>query len=132
MQAAVQAYVEGFNNRELTSFHAFFATTAQGADAAGLAQTLDAANQALNDSQAGDQFQLQNFQITSQRIDEQNNAAVVHYLASVAIVRNETDAVFAATVEQDVALILVDNQWLISGGDAPQITPTVSATLPGG
>ena len=35
VQSAANAFVEGYNNRDFTRFHSFFATAEQGADAAG-------------------------------------------------------------------------------------------------
>ncbi len=131
VQSAAQAFTDGFNNRDLTQFETYFATPAQGADAAGLAQTLTAAQTALANAADSDMFQLQDFAILSQQIDQTNNLATVRYRATVSIVRNETNAVFSGIVEENVALSLVNNQWLISGGDTPRITPNEIIATPG-
>lgn len=128
VQAAAQAFADGFNNDDLTQFNTFFATSAQGADQIGLNETQVGGQTALTQAQSGDQFQLQDFQILSEDIGQNRTEATVHYRAVVSIVRNQTESVFAATVEQNVGLIEVNNQWLISGGDTPQITATISGT----
>ena len=122
VQSAAQAYVDGFNNRDLTQFKTYFATDTQGADPAGLAQTLDAAEKTMKTAEDNDQFQLHDFQITTEETDQQNKLSTVHYTANVSIVRNQDLVVFSGNIEQDVALTKVGDKWLISGGDAPQIT----------
>ena len=90
--------------------------------------TLEVANTAMDKAQDNDVFQLQDFEIVSQQIDKQDEEATVHYCGTVAIVRDGTEAIFAAFIEQDVALSHVGDKWLISGGDAPKITPNTPAT----
>lgn len=130
VQSAAQAYADGFNSRDLTQFKTYFATDTQGADPAGLAQTLDAAEKAMKTAEDNDQFQLQDFQITTEKTDQQNKLSTVHYMATVSIVRNEDQAVFAGNIEQDIALTKVGDKWLISGGDAPQITSDLVEPTP--
>lgn len=129
VQSAATAYVDGYNNRDLTQFHSYFATVKQGADSAGLALTLGAADTEMNKAQVNDMFQLQDFKIVSEQVDNKNHEATVHYQATVAVVQDQTNATFAGIIEQDVALVRVGNKWLISGGDDPQITPNVPAPI---
>jgi len=121
VQAAAQAFVQGYQTRDLSGFEAFFATPAQVGDTQGLALTWDAAHELLSQAQPSDRFELRSFDITEQREDAAHQAATVHYRADVSVLNSST-TIYAATVEQDVALSRIGGTWKIVGGDPPQIT----------
>jgi hypothetical protein len=124
VRAASQAFVEGYNGRDLSQFDSLFASPAEGGDSLGLEQTKNAAHKLVDAAQADETFETRSFEILWQKVDEPHKLATVHYRAEVSLVRSGV-AVYAATVEQDVALMWVNGTWLIAGGDPPQITPTL-------
>lgn len=124
VRAASRAFIEGYNGRDLSQFDSFFASPAQGGDSLGLEQTQNAAHRLADAAQADETFETRSFEILWQNVDETQNLATVHYRAEVSLVRSDV-AVYAATVEQDVALMRVNGRWLITGGDPPQMTPTL-------
>ena len=135
VQQAADAFVQGYNEGDLSNFDKFFATPAQGGNTEGLVQTLEAAHSLLNDQQtAGDDtsVELHSFEILNTNIDEQHQLASVDYRANVSVIAHGNIPFFAGIVEQHVGLTLVNGNWLITGADKPQVTPDVSTTPPGG
>lgn len=124
VRTAAQAFVQGYDARDLSKFDSFFASPAQVGDSQGLDQTKEAAHKLLEQAQPDETFETRSFEVEWQKVDETHNLATVRYRAEVSLVRSDV-AVYAATVEQDVALKRVNGSWLILGGDTPQITPTL-------
>lgn len=127
VQSAAQAFAAGYNNRDLTQFESYFATPDEGGDAAGLAQTKAHAEQLLARALENSTFEFRSFDTAMTQIDLVNRQATVHYRAEISIRQNE-EPIYAATVEQDVALVQVNGRWLIAGGDDPQVTTTLDTT----
>ncbi len=120
VQAAAQAFAKGYDARNLGQFDTFFATPAQGGNAIDLSLTREAAHKLVDEAPSGATFKIGSFEILSERVDDANGQADVSYRASVSIQTGST-VLYAATVEQQVALTLVDGQWLISGGQQPVV-----------
>lgn len=127
VQSAAQAFAVAYNNRNLTQFEDYFATPDEGADAAGLAQTKAHAEHLLARALENTTFEFRSFDTSMPQIDLINRQATVHYRAEISILQNE-EPIYAATVEQDVALVQVNGRWLIAGGDDPQVTTTLDTT----
>lgn len=73
-------------------------------------------------------FELRSFDIAWQKVDNRNNPSV-HYQAEISILRNGV-AMYAANVEQDIALARIDGTWLIVGGDQPIVNPELEIPTP--
>jgi hypothetical protein len=122
VQNAGQAIMEGYDARDLTKFDSYFATPAQGADLEGLANTQRAVHDLLDRTDEYDLLDLLSFNATDQMIDEAGGEATVHYRAEVSLDAGDLP-VRAVVVEQEIALIKVEDRWLISGGDLARIMP---------
>lgn len=127
VQSAAQAFAEGYNSRDLAQFETYFATPDEGGDAAGLANTKALAEQLLARALADTTFEFRSLDVSAQEIDQANREATVHYRAEISILQNE-EPMYAATVEQDVALVQVNGRWLIAGGDEPDVKTTLDTT----
>lgn len=118
VQAAADAFVEGYNNRDASVMLPFF-TTGEDAVEEGLAETLRAAENQINSAPEGMTVGIERMNMLDTRVDEANNAAVVRYDATV-VFYQDGDLSMTFQVEQDVALDLIDDTWFISGGEQPQ------------
>lgn len=123
VRAAANAYVKGYNNRDLTQFDTFFAPPG---DQYGMADTFDAAHQLMDDAAPGDTFQIDKLEIQDVQLDDTREEAVVTYYAEVSRSENG-EGPFTAVVTQDVALQKIDGFWLITGGDAANVAPGFGA-----
>lgn len=123
VRAAADAFAEGFDNRDLTQFDAFFAPPGDTYD---LSQTRDAAHQAMTDAAPGTTFQIDKLDIQNVQVDSKKNEAVVTYQVQVSMWKNG-EATFTAVVTQDVALQRINGNWLITGGDAAHIQANEAA-----
>lgn len=130
VRSAAQAFVEGYNQRDLAAFDDFFASPAQGADPAGLSYTKDAAHELVASAQPGTTVQLSSLAITSQRPANPKALATIHYRARLSLRDGQHDFSTQA-VEQTVQLERIRNRWLIIGGDQAQVTSApAQATAP--
>lgn len=120
VHSAGQASAEGYNSRDRTQFERHFAMPDEGNDAAGLAHSKD-----LDDST----FEFRSLDVSVQKIDLAHRVATVHYRAEIAINRNEK-LMYAATVEQNVALVQVNGRWRCASGAAPNVKTTSGAAKP--
>jgi len=123
VQAAARAFVQGYDGRDLTTFDSYFATPSQGGDAQGLVEIQGAAHKLAAEALPDETFELRSFEIQNQRLNKRQGMATVHYRAEISLVQNEVVA-YAATVEQDIALVRSNGRWLISGADQSQVTPS--------
>ncbi|MEJ2749431.1 MAG: hypothetical protein P8183_16235 [Anaerolineae bacterium] len=117
VQAAADAFVEGFDNHDLTQFDTFFAPPGDNYD---MSQTQDAAHQAVANAAPGTTFQIDKLKIQNTQAGSHPGEVVVTYQAQVSMWDNG-QATFTAVVTQDVALQQINGKWLITGGDAPHI-----------
>ncbi len=123
VRGAANAFVEGFNNRDLNQFDTYFAPPN---DQYGTAETLDAAYQFMDTAAPGDTFQLDKLEIKNVQVDTKREEATVSYYAEVSTWENGT-ATFTAVVTQDVSLTKINGQWLITGGDPANVQAGVGA-----
>ncbi len=117
VQASANAFIEGFDNHDLSQFDTFFAPPSDEYD---MTQTHDAAHQLMDAAAPGESFQIDKLEIQNVRLDDKREEAVVTYQAQVSMWENDV-MTFTAVVTQDIALQKIDGNWLITGGDAPQI-----------
>jgi hypothetical protein len=128
-QAAVRQVIDeaetaaaaSLNSRNLDIVEAYFATTAEGANEAGLNETLGALRRFRDTLSGSDTFQVHSFQIQSIAMHESGNLARVTYRLHFSLVRNGA-AIFTAVVTQNLALMQTPRGWRISGGDTPQLS----------
>lgn len=119
VREAANTFPTGFNDRDLTSFDAFFAPPGE---QYGASETIDAAHQLMDAAAPGESFQLDKLEIQNVQLDEKREEAVVTYYAEISMWENENET-FTAVVIQDIALQKIDGQWLITGGDTANVTP---------
>ena len=117
LRAAADAFVEGFNNHDLTQFDTFFAPPGDTYD---ISQTHDAAHQAAAAAAPGTTFQIDKLEIQNAQAGSHPGEVVVTYQAQVSMWENGATT-YTAVVTQDVALQQINGKWLITGGDAPNI-----------
>ena len=137
IRSAAQAFVDGFNQRDLTAFDSFFAAPAQVVDPKGIARTRDAAHQWLAETQPGSTLQLLSLAISTQQPANPQVLASVHYKARVRL-NSGQDISDTKLVEQTIQLEHLGDKWLIIGGDEAQISsvpastvvPSAAATVP--
>ncbi|MEZ4766824.1 MAG: hypothetical protein R2844_00145 [Caldilineales bacterium] len=128
VRSATQAFVDGYNLRDLQTFDSFFASPAQLADPASLASTRDAAHQALTQAQPGSSIRLLSLTVTPPQPPNPQALASIHYRARFAVATGE-NVVDTVTVEQTVQLDHLGDKWLIIGGDQPQISKSSGAAV---
>ncbi len=126
---AAKATEAGVNQRDLSAVEPFFATPAEGANLAGLGQTIGQLRTFTPHLNAGDQVQVHSFQIQSITVDESGGLARATYRLHFSLVRGGT-AVYSAVVTQNLALLNTPRGWRISGGDQPQFSDVVGVWPP--
>ena len=126
VQAAANATEDGVNRRDLSAVEPFFATPAEGANLAGLGQTIGQLRTFTPHLNAGDQVQIHSFQIQSVAVHESGGLARATYRLHFSVVRGGA-AVYTAVVTQNLALLKTPRGWRISGGDQPQLSDVVGA-----
>ena len=126
VQAAANATEDGVNRRDLSAVEPFFATPAEGANLAGLGQTIGQLRTFTTHLTAGDQVQVHSFQIQSVAVHESGGLARATYRLHFSVVRGGA-AVYTAVVTQNLALLKTPRGWRISGGDQPQLSDVVGA-----
>jgi len=129
VQAAANATEAGLNKRDLSAVEPFFATPAEGANLAGLGQTIGQLRTFTTHLSASDQLQIHSFQVQSVAVHESGGLARATYRLHFSLVRGGA-AVYTAVVTQDLALLKTPRGWLISGGDQPQFSDVVGAWPP--
>ncbi len=120
MDEVQTAALAGLNSRNPGALDDYFATAAEGAVAAGLAETQQAykifAAQLPNSSAV----QFHSFDILAIKVHEDAGLAKVTYRLHFSVIRN-SQAIFSAKATQSIALLKTPRGWRISGGDAPQL-----------
>lgn len=128
VQEAASATEAGVNQRDLSAVEPFFATPAEGANLAGLGQTIGQLRTFTTHLTAGDQVQVHSFQIQSVAMHESGGLARATYRLHFSVTRGA--AVYTAVVSQNLALLKTPRGWRISGGDQPQFSDVVGAWPP--
>ena len=129
VQQAASATEAGVNRRDLSAIEPFFATPAEGANLAGLGQTIGQLRTFTTHLHASDQLQVHSFQIQSVAVHESGGLARATYRLHFSVVRGGA-AVYTAVVTQNLALLKTPRGWRISGGDQPQLSDVVGQWPP--
>ncbi|HEX9439151.1 MAG TPA: hypothetical protein VF909_05695 [Roseiflexaceae bacterium] len=129
VQEASSATEAGVNRRDLSAVEPFFATPAEGANLAGLGQTIGQLRMFTTHLSPSDQVQVHSFQIQSVAVHESGGLARATYRLHVSVVRGGA-AVYTAVMTQNLALLKTPRGWRISGGDQPQLSDVVGAWPP--
>lgn len=121
VEDAAQAVEAGLNQGDLSRVQSFFATEAEGANAAGLAYTWGALQEFTGGLTTSDRVQFHSFRVESIDVHEDGNLARAGYRLHLSIVRNGQVA-FGFVATQNLALARMNGEWLISGGDQVQLS----------
>jgi len=114
------AALSGLNQRHPDALDEYFATEAEGAVAAGLAETQQAYKDFVSQLPGNNAVQLHSFDIIALEVHEDAGLAKVTYHLHFSVVQNG-QAIFGAKATQNIALLKTPRGWRISGGDAPQL-----------
>lgn len=129
VESAAKAAEISLTQRDLSAVEPFFATIAEGANPAGLGQTLGQLRMFATHLNAGDQVQFHSFQVPSVAVHESGGLARATYRLHFSVVRGGT-AVYTAVVVQNLALLKTPRGWRISGGDQPQLSDVIGEWTP--
>ena len=124
VEDAATAIEAGLNRRDLSAVEPFFATEAEGANAAGLRNTRDTLRTYAAKLTASDQLQFHTFKVESVAVHESGGLARATYRLHFSVVRSGA-VVFGAVAVQDLALLKTPRGWRISGGDQPQLSDVI-------
>ena len=119
------AALAGLNSRNPDAFDDYFATEAEGAVAAGLAETQQAYKNFVAQLPNSSAVQFHSFDILAIEVHEDAGLAKVTYRLHFSVIRNG-QAIFSAKATQSIALLKTPRGWRISGGDAPQLEDVTS------
>jgi len=122
------AALAGLNSRNPNAFDDYFATEAEGAVAAGLAETQQAYKIFVAQLPASRAVQFHSFDILAIEVHEDAGLAKATYRLHFSVIR-DGQALFSAKATQNIALLKTPRGWRISGGDAPQLED-VTGTWP--
>ncbi len=123
------AALGGLNRRNASALDAYFATVAEGAQAAGLAETQQAYKDFVGQLPGNNAVQIHSFDITALEVHQQAGLAKVAYGLHFSVIRSG-QAIFSATATQDIAMLKTARGWRISGGDAPQLEDVTGSWPP--
>jgi len=124
VQEAANATEAGVNRRDLSAVERFFVTPAEGANLAGLGQTIGQLRMFTTHLSPSDQVQVHSFQIQSVAVHESGGLARATYRLHFSLVRGGA-TVYTAVMTQNLALLKTPRGWRISGGDQPQLSDVV-------
>lgn len=119
----------GLDRRRSDALDVYFATEAEGAQPAGLAETQQAYKDFLAQLPTNSTVQFHSFELTGVEVHEDGGLARVSYRLHFSVVRGGT-AVFSAQATQNLALLKTPRAWRISGGDTPQLDEVVGTWPP--
>ncbi|MEZ4680276.1 MAG: hypothetical protein R2932_39260 [Caldilineaceae bacterium] len=123
LQQAFALIPEEIANQDFSGFQQYVATPAQGADANGLNEIytwLQAIRLKGNAPAATATYKLNELRITN--VQTRGYDATAHVSIDISKLANGNEPDAAVTVEQNIALVQVNGQWLINGADQAQIT----------
>jgi hypothetical protein len=131
VEEAAQAMEEGLNLRNLDRVQPFFATAAEGANMAGLAETWGTLQAFAGSLTASDRVQVHSFDVQEVFVHEEGNLARATYRLHLSVLRG-SQVVFGFVATQNLALLRTGRGWRISGGDQAQLDEVVGQwPLPG-
>jgi hypothetical protein len=114
------AALSGLNQRHPDALDEYFATEAEGAQAAGLTETQQAYKDFVSQLPGNNAVQFHSFDIAALEVHEDAGLAKVTYRLHFSVLRNG-QALFSAKATQNIALLKTPRGWRIMGGDAPQL-----------
>ena len=114
------AALGGLNSRNAGALDDYFATVAEGAQSAGLAETQQAYKDFVAQLPGNNAIQIHSFDITTLEIHKEAGLAKVTYRLHFSVLRGG-QAIYSATATQNIAMLKTPRGWRISGGDTPQI-----------
>jgi hypothetical protein len=120
VEEAQAAALTGLNRRNPDALNVYFATEAEGAQPAGLAETEQAYKDFMAQLPANSAVQFHSLAITAVDVHQDREIARVAYRLHFSVVRGNT-ALYSAQATQNLALLKTARGWRISGGDAPQL-----------
>ena len=114
------AVLRGLSRRDVGAIDGYFATLAEGAQPAGLAETQAAYQAFVTQLPADNAVQFHSFDLLALEVHEEAGLANVTYRLHFSVIRGG-QALFSARVTQILALLKTPRGWRIMGGDAPQL-----------
>lgn len=131
VEEAAQTVEKGLNRHSLDRVQPYFATAAEGANAAGLAETWGALQTFAASLIPSDRVQFHSFDVEEVIVHEQGNLARASYRLHMSVLR-DSQVVFGLVATQNLALTRTGRTWRISGGDQAQLSEVVGQwPLPG-
>ncbi|MEZ4865219.1 MAG: hypothetical protein R3C14_28135 [Caldilineaceae bacterium] len=128
LQKAFATLPPAMATQDFTTFNQYVATKEQSADEQGLNNIyswLQDVRLKGTAPAATSEYKLNELRITN--LQMRGNDATAHVYLDMTKVANGDQANAAFTVDQDIALVLVNGQWLISGADQAKITDKLKA-----
>lgn len=125
VEAQAEALV-GLNQRNPQILDGYFATIANGAQAAGLADTQQAYRDFVDRLPANSTFQVHSFDVSRPEVHKEAGLARATYQVHFGLERGGV-TLLSAKATQNLALLKTPRGWRISGGDAPQIDDMTGA-----
>lgn len=129
VEGAANVVGAAVNRRDLTAVEPFFATPAEGANLAGLGQTIGQLRSFTTHLNAGDQLQIHSFQVQSVAVHASGGLARATYRLHFSVMRGGA-AIFTSVVTQNLALLKTPRGWRVSGGDQAQLSDVVGQWPP--
>lgn len=120
------AALKGLNSRDPNVLDDYIATEAEGAQAAGLAETQQAYKNFVTQLPDNSIVQFHSFGLQALEVHEQAGLAKVTYRLHFSVIR-DGQAIFSADATQNIALLKTQRGWRISGGDVPQLEQVIGA-----
>ena len=114
------AALGGLNRRNPSALDEYFATVAEGAQAAGLAETQQAYQDFVAQLPGNNAVQFHSFDITALEVHEEAGLANATYRLHFSLVCSG-QAIFSARATQTIALLATPRGWRIMGGDTPRL-----------
>jgi len=129
VEDAAKAVESGLNQRNLDKVEASFATEAEGANQAGLAETWGALLRFTESLTSSDRIQFHSFAVEEVTVHESDGLARATYRLHLSVLRG-SEVLFGFVAIQDLALTKTPRGWRISGGDAAQLSEGVGQWPP--
>lgn len=123
------AGLSGLNRRDASALDEYFATVAEGAQAAGLVETQQAYKDVVAQLPGNNAVQFHTFDISALEVHEEAGLANVTYRLHFSVIRG-AQAIFSAKATQTIALLQTARGWRIMGGDVPELEDVTGAWPP--
>lgn len=123
------AALTGLNTRNSNALDGYFATEAEGAQVAGLAETQQAYKDFVAQLPGNTAVQFHAFDIVALEVHAEAGLAKVTVRLHFSVVQNG-QAISSATATQDIALLKTPRGWRISGGNTVQLQDVTGSWPP--